>query len=167
LDLFKAIDAAKTGEATHIANHLKKPKKENIKMPEVRKVWQRMADIAEDFKMKWEKKHFSDKRYDYFTKEHLLNILKTRKFGASDFELFTFIVNWCNKSVGEEKQSILAFTDYIDFGTFQLHQLDIAYKSEVPYNIIYNALNKSHLLRKEHLTEFNLQVCIDLCYECC
>lgn len=55
-----------------------------------------------------------------FTKESLLDFLLERgEVNISEFELLKFVVTWCRYS----GDNVNSFTDYIDFGKFNIEQV--------------------------------------------
>ncbi len=84
----------------------------------------------------------------------LLNTLEEHPVGISDFEMLRFVVLWCHRNSADVKE----FIEYIDFSRFSLEERKFALDNGVPFDVAFNALNKSTLLSKASLQHFNLQV---------
>ncbi len=175
----RSVDAAKTGDPVCIPRHLQPPKgylQSRDKLNDMSqtsgsttfnsdssRVWKKMECEAATKKRELSKEVatslLSSDATPAVCEKFIWSLVFDKELNMSAFELFQFVQRWCNaQKLSEEEatDTLLEFSDHINFGEFTVDQQKAAIDSGIPVSVVTNALNKSKILLPDMLESFLL-----------
>lgn len=157
----RVIDSAKSGEKLNLKDLPIPPEDSNS---EQKFVWQELEKNAKQFRHEFQTSVLDNRpgfpNASDVNEEFVESILLQEMSNISEFAKFqfvwSFIESHCESVEDIAPIIVMKYADHINFALFTIEQKREAVGLGIPAAVIANALNKSQLLAKDDIKEFNM-----------